>query len=252
MPGSRGRPWVVWEQPPGRPVLERGDVHVWRASLAPDADTLAILRALLSPDEHARAARFHFPRDRDAFATARGVLRVVLATYLDERPAEIAFRYTEYGKPMLSTARDVGSLRFNVSHARGVALCAVARETDIGVDVERIRDDFPITEIAERFFSRDEAEGLAALPTRQRYAAFFDIWTRKEAYIKARGEGLSHALESFSVTRVPGTVTPVLETIGDFRSHWSLEALDPGPGYAAALAVEGRIGSVRCWQWSAG
>ena len=240
----------VWPPPPEPLALDAGDVHVWRASLAMDAAALGALRATLSPDERQKADRFHFPHDRGDYVAARGVLREILGRYLDVRPEHVRFVYSRHGKPSLSADMDAGWLHFNVSHSQGIALCAVASETEVGVDIEHIREGIESAEIAARFFSRDEQSALDRLPPTRRLEAFFDCWTRKEAYIKALGEGLSHPLQSFTVPLGPGEASSVRRTDGsDTPARWSLEPLTPGPGYAGALAVGGVVRAVRCWQW---
>jgi 4'-phosphopantetheinyl transferase len=228
-------------------------VHVWRASLRRPASDIHELRSLLSEDERDRAAKFHFARDRDDFTVARAALRVILGGYLGLPPGRLRFSYTSYGKPSLDESAGVGAPRFNLSHAGGVALYAVAHGREVGVDVEQVRDDMACRDVAERFFSRREVAALCALPQGAQTRAFFDCWTRKEAYVKARGEGLSMPLDSFDVSLSPGEPAALLDTRGDAReaSRWSLRELSPGPGYVAAVAVEGDGWRLRCWRWDA-
>ena len=243
-------PSSVWLPPPERLTLDAGTVHVWRASLGMDASTLEALRTTLSPDEHQRADRFHFQRDRSEYIAARGALREIVGRYLEVRAERVRFAYSSYGKPTLSADMGAGWLHFNVSHARGIALFAVANERQVGVDIECIREDIETGEIAARFFSRDEQSALDRLPSHRRLEAFFDCWTRKEAYIKALGEGLSHPLESFTVSLAAGEACSLRGTgVQDAPALWSLEPLAPGPGYAGALAVEGVVSASRCLQW---
>jgi 4'-phosphopantetheinyl transferase len=142
-------------------------------------------------------------------------------------------------------------LRFNASHSNALALYAVAREREVGIDLEFVREDFAGFEIAERFFSPREVSALRALPEGERVEAFFDCWVRKEAYIKARGEGLSHPLHTFTVSLTPGEPAALLHTEGDSReaARWSLVGLYPCEGYRAALASEGGPPSLSCWRW---
>ena len=248
-------------RPGAFPALGRGEVHVWRTALDLDPARVAALAESLSPDERDRAARFHFERDRVRFIVARGVLRALLGRYLDLPAPALAFDYGAHGKPSLAAGpvgRAVGGspgaeVRFNLSHSAGVALCAVARGRDVGVDVEGLRADFATDEIAERFFSPAERAALRALPAEARCAAFFACWTRKEAYIKARGLGLSLALDAFDVSLAPDEPAALLATRDDpgARDHWSLRALEPGPGLAGAVVAEGRDWALRCWRWEA-
>jgi 4'-phosphopantetheinyl transferase len=231
----------------------RGDeVHVWRARLdGPSARTRELLSAL-SPDERERAWRFHFTKDRDHFVVARGLLRSILGLYLGREPGQLRFGYGPHGKPYLIGENDQDGLRFNLSHSHGLALLVVARARQVGVDVERVRPDIAGDGIAERFFSPQEVARLRALPAALQAEAFFNCWTRKEAYIKARGEGLSLPLDQFDVSLAPGEPAALLATRIDAEeaSRWSLMALAPGPGFAAALAAEGSGWRLKCWQWS--
>lgn len=243
-------PPAVWRPPPAQLVLDANDVHVWRSSRVVDAMALGALGGTLSPDERQRAGRFHFQRDQQDFVSARGALRDILGRYLGMRPEHVRFAYSSLGKPSLSDDMDADWLHFNVSHSRGIALCAVARDREVGVDIEHIRDDIERADIAARFFSRDEQSALVGLPSGRRLEAFFDCWTRKEAFIKALGDGLSHPLESFTVSLAPGKASLVHQTdASGTPSLWSVEALAPGHGFASALAVSGAVRAVHCWQW---
>ena len=238
-------------RPDPLPALGRDDVHVWRTGLDQPAAAVALLAESLSGDERDRAARFHFERDRRRFTVARGELRALLGAYLAVPAATIAFDYGSHGKPRLAGALAAGDLRFNVSHSAGVALYAVARGREVGVDVEGHREDFATAEIAERFFSPAERAALAALPPERRCDAFFACWSRKEAYIKARGLGLSLPLDAFDVSLTPGAPAALLATRDDpaERDRWTLRALDPGPGLAGAIAAAGRHWTLSCWRW---
>jgi 4'-phosphopantetheinyl transferase len=246
-------------RPGAFPALGRGEVHVWRTALDLDPPRVAALAASLSADERDRAARFHFERDRVRFTVARGVLRALLGRYLDLPAPALAFDYGQHGKPSLAAAavaRPVdgapgAELRFNLSHSAGVALCAVTRGREVGVDVEGLRADFATDEIAERFFSPAERAALRALPAGARCAAFFACWTRKEAYIKARGLGLSLALDAFDVSLAPGEPAALLATRDEpgALDRWLLRALDPGPDLAGAVVAEGHDWTLHCWTW---
>lgn len=246
----------LWLEGPERPLLREGEVHVWRAGLEPGGATLRRLWEILSTDEQQRADRFHFQRDRDHFVAARGGLREILGRYTGATPQSLRFSYDSFGKPSLSDSSpgvEVGGapLRFNVSHSGVVALYAVAAGREVGVDVERVREDFAGLDIAKNFFSPHEVAALSALPADERATAFFDCWTRKEAYIKARGQGLSHPLHLFTVSLTPGRPAALLRTEDDpaEAARWSLIELFPGEGYRAALAFEGEVSSLRCWRW---
>ncbi len=229
--------------------LSPDDVHIWRASLYVEAP-IAHVEQTLSPDERERAARYRFERDRDRYIVARGALRAILGRYLGLAPADPRFVYGPQGKPALAPEHGAG-ISFNLSHAGDVALYAVTRGRRVGIDVERVDPDIVGTTVAEHTFSPREVAALRALPRRQQPEAFFRCWTRKEAYVKALGAGLALDLRSFDVSLAPGDPPALLATRPDpyEAARWSLHDLDAGPGYTAALAVEGhdvRI-SLRPW-----
>jgi 4'-phosphopantetheinyl transferase len=193
---------------------------------------------LLSPDEQERAARFHFERDRQYFCATRAALRSLLSAYLKAPPLELSFQYSDKGKPGLDSRYLSCGIEFNVSHSGGLALLGFTLNRHIGVDIEKIRNDVDCEAIARRFFSAREQEQLSLLPADQRAEAFFRCWTRKEAFIKALGEGLSHPLDQFDVSLdVSGRVSLVTRPVAEDARHWSLHAVDAGPGYAGAFAV---------------
>jgi 4'-phosphopantetheinyl transferase len=239
-----------WNPPAADLKLGPDDVHVWRASLNSSTSSTEGLLEILDPDEQRRADKYHFKRDRERFIIARGALRQILSRYLVIAPVLIRFTYSPYGKPGL--AGEMKKLSFNVSHANEMALYAVAIGCEVGLDIEFIREDFAGMEIAERFFSPQEVADLRALPSDLQRLAFFNCWTRKEAYIKARGEGFSHRLAQFAVSCVPGQPAALLSTENDPRefSRWWLQELRPGAGYVAALALRGTPRRMSLWQWT--
>ena len=232
-------------------MLPHDEVHVWRAVLDQPGSRIHALHRILAADEQIRAGHFHFDRDREHFIVARGVLRAILGDYLNQAPECLSFCYGSHGKPALAGRSDLDTIRFSVSHSHGAALYALARGREVGIDIERIRSDLAITEIAERFFSPPEAARLRALPTEVQPEAFFRYWTRKEAYIKALGGGLSIPLDRSDVTAAAGESGPVVVPLQDpaGTSHWCVQELPAGPGYVAALAVEGQGWNLTCWQW---
>lgn len=236
-----------WHRAPSRPRLNGDEVHVWRVPLSRSAEEVASLRALLAEDEAARADRFHFPRDRARFVVARATLRLILGRYLNLPPQLPRFEYNAFGKPSLSDT----SLRFNLSHAGDVALYAVSAGREVGVDVESVSEKMNSDEIAGSFFSRREVETLLSLPPSARTRAFFDCWTRKEAFIKAIGSGLSHPLDSFDVSLAPDEPAALLHTHENPHeaARWTLRELSPGDGYVAAVAVEGGDWRLLCWDY---
>ena len=236
-----------WSPGPSAPHLAAGEVHVWLASLSVRAAALSTYLATLRDDERERAARYHFNRDRDAYIAGRGILRELLGRYFSQQPSDIKISYSDYGKPYVVGA----STRFNLAHAGGLALFAFAQDTAVGVDLEQERELDDALAIAKRFFSPVEWESLAALPSVEQRAAFFRIWSRKEAFIKAVGQGLSYPLDSFEVTAAEDETR--LLRVGDDSAEagaWSLLALPVPAGYAAALAV--RLPEVRLCTWRHG
>lgn len=216
-------------------MIRAGDIHVWTL----DLDQLAEERdasAVLSADELARAQRFHFDLHRRRFVAGRRALRTTLGRYLDAAPADIKFDVNAFGKPTIGGT----ALRFNFSHSAGAALLGITEHREIGIDIEKVNPTADLLPTARAFFSPDEFAALAAQPEKKRPAAFYHYWTAKEAYVKARGQGLSLALDGFSV---PGKSK---ECFGLLRSEegpdelrrWTLCSLDVVRGYEATLAVE--------------
>lgn len=235
---------LTWSQPPARLTLAMGEVHVWRLALDQPEPVVAEFRSTLEADELVRASRFHFEKHRRHFMVGRGGLRYVLSQYLDAKPGEFRFSYGVYGKPAL-----VGEgPRFNMSHSHGMALFAVAADRELGVDVEHVRADFATADIARRFFSRLEVATFNTLPTEEQPAAFFRCWTRKEAYIKAIGRGLSEPLDAFDVTLAPGEAAELLRADRGDVSRWAMFDIDAGDDYAGALAVEAPVADIRLWE----
>jgi 4'-phosphopantetheinyl transferase len=227
-----------WRHPAGQAVgaLSAHDVHVWHwrheAAFAHDADPYRPLSA----DERARAARFLVEKPRTEFVATRSTLRQILGAYLGAQAESLSFRYSDRGKPSLDRHPEIC---FNVSHSEGLSVLAVARGHDVGVDVEWIRSDVEAAALAERFFSPAERETLLKLSGEVIQQAFFRCWTRKEAYIKARGDGLSLALDSFDVSLEPEATSALLRTRPDSTQArlWVVSNLALARGYAGALAL---------------
>ncbi|HET7150702.1 MAG TPA: 4'-phosphopantetheinyl transferase superfamily protein [Candidatus Acidoferrum sp.] len=238
---------------PGSFQLASDEVHIWRASLDVHPETSVRLYATLSPDERARSARFHFERDQQRFIVARGVLRCVLGRYLQTEPGQLSFVYNAFGKPDLSP-EFANPLKFNLSHSAGLAIIAIAGASNVGVDLEYIRAESDYVDIARHFFSQAENDYLISLPNQLCAKTFFNYWVMKEAYLKARGEGLAIPLNSFSV---PLTTDPAQAPVdfyvpsGDIfpPKRWSLYTLRPARGYTGALAIEGTGWRLHQWRW---
>ncbi|MBV8823197.1 MAG: 4'-phosphopantetheinyl transferase superfamily protein [Chloroflexi bacterium] len=244
-------PDEIWVAPPAHVYLASKDVHVWRACLYVSPAEVERLQQMLAPDEWKRAKSFYFEKDRQRFIVARGLLRTILSLYLGTEPDALLFHYNAYGKPALVCTPGEKQISFNVSHTRGIALYAVTLQRSIGVDIEHIDAKVGGNDIVEHFFSQREISAFRALPSALQREAFFRAWTRKEAYIKARGEGLSRPLDQFGVSLAPGEPAALLETKDDpsEAARWSLRDLSAGSGYLAALAVEGHDWQLQRWQY---
>jgi 4'-phosphopantetheinyl transferase len=229
--------------------LPEDEVQIWRVELDAIAADESRWLKVLSPDELARASRFHFSRDRQRFVAARAWLRTILAGYLRTDPNSLSFSYSKKEKPFLEPAHADSGVTFNVSHSGGIALLAFTRRRDIGVDVEQIRAESDWEGIARRFFSAHEQSQLATLPTEEKVDAFFRCWTRKEAYIKATGDGLSLPLSQFDVSLAAGEKNALLamRPDGSEADRWLLREVPAGPGYIAALCVRGRDWKLKDW-----
>jgi 4'-phosphopantetheinyl transferase len=225
-----------------RPELPYNEVHIWQADL--DAMDWPENRSLglLSQDEYERAGRFRFARDRNRFMTGRQLLRILLSAYLKTDLMGVSFHYSPNGKPSLGNGHDASEIKFNVSHSDRMALFGFVRRRELGVDIERIERDVGIREIAGRFFSYAEQQAFEQVPAELKQETFFRCWTRKEAFVKAKGNGLSLPLDQFDVSLLPKQSAELLRTWPDpeERDRWSMWDLDVGPGYAGALVVEGK------------
>ncbi len=232
-------------------MLCEGEIQAWFAWLDVAATELEAFRVTLAPDEIARAARFLYDRDRNRYIAARGMLRILLGRYIAVRPEALSFTYGKHGKPALE--KPASDVRFNVSHSDSLALFAFTLRREIGCDVEQLRDDVLRDGIAERFFSPGETAALKALSPEQRNLGFFNCWTRKEAWIKARSEGLSIPLDSFDVSLAPGDAAALLKTRPDSAeaARWSIQAPEAPAGFTAAVAVEGSPCRLLLNVWSA-
>ncbi len=223
------------------PALGEAEIHLWSVPLDPSPEEVASLQELLDPDEMKRALRFRFDRHRRRFIVGRGMLRRILGSYLGHDPRDLAFAYGEKGKPSLDARFSSSGICFNLSHSSELAFYGMTRGGELGVDVELRRPMPDAEQIAERFFSASEKEALRAIPQERKSEAFFNCWTRKEAYIKATGDGLSMPLDRFDVTLTPGEEARMVSAEGsrEKAASWSLFHLEPAEGYVAAVAIPG-------------
>lgn len=229
-------PWSLAPQPLR---LNANEVHVWSFRLDAPSMSLASFLSLLSQDEHERARRFHFDIHRNRFVVGRAMLRLLLSRYLQIPAQSLEFNYGHFGKPALAGTLNGTQLRFNLAHSDELALVAITRTGEIGVDLERVRPPTDMNELVARFFSSREARQFQKLPLEQKPIAFFNLWTRKEAWLKATGQGIGHLLNQVEVSFLPGERARLLtlpESLGS-NSKWSLHELSTGPGFVASLAV---------------
>jgi 4'-phosphopantetheinyl transferase len=230
---------ILWPLAPNRCALAANDVHVWAAYLNLRPEALARLAAILSAEEQERAGHFRFDRHHNRFIAARGFLRSLLAIYLECAPDELQFEYSQNGKPALNGSFAGSGLAFNLAHSQDLALIAVTRLGPIGVDVEQIRPVADADDLVERFFSPREIALFKTLPDEQKNAAFFNLWTRKEAWLKATGEGIVHSLNRVEVTFLPGEPAQLLAfpEKPTLKSEWGLRELTPTTGFVGAVAL---------------
>jgi 4'-phosphopantetheinyl transferase len=228
-------------------ALLENEVHIVRIQLTAVAAEESRWQEVLTTDERERADRFHFEIDRRNFTACRALLRVFLGAFLQQPPPTLRFSYSAHGKPELAGLDTPDKLRFNVSHSGGLALLGFVRGRRIGIDVEAFRRDADRAAIVRRFFSSAEQQAIAALPEPEQEAAFFACWTRKEAFIKAKGDGLSLPLAQFDVSvGADGALLATRPHAGEV-ALWRLRSLQPGAGFAAAVAVEGEGWTLRDW-----
>ena len=222
--------------------LKKDTIDIWCISLDLDDPCLHLFEQVLSEEERSKAMRMRIEEPRKHYVAARAILRQIIATYMKEKPERLEFRYGPNDKPALAEEFSSTGITFNMSHSHGLALYGVTLEREIGVDIEKIRQDMAITDLAKRFFSTREYDKMIKLPAEQQVQGFFNCWTRKEAYLKSTGQGLKFPLSHFDVSLAPGEPAALLEhqTDPEQVSLWSIAELDVVPGYAAALSVEGK------------
>jgi 4'-phosphopantetheinyl transferase len=242
----------LWPSPPDVLSVAWEDVHVWAISLQISSVALGHFAIMLAPNERQRADAFHFDRDRDRYMAGRGTLRTILARYLNTHPRTIALEYGPHGKPTLAERFARSRLQFNLAHCEDRAVLAVARGRAVGIDLERVRSMDDAQEMAADFCSPRENDEFQCLPPIDRDAAFFRLWTRKEAWLKATGEGVGRSLDKVEVSFRKGQAPCFIrlpEEAGPPAGGWRLHELTPAPGFVAALALPGQEARVSCWNW---
>ncbi len=268
----------AWLSPPPTFALVPNEAHVWLIEANDAVVRASRLETLLSSAERERTARFKFERDRRLYTVAHAALRSILAGYLNVAPGDLEFEIGPRGKPRLAPTFSNDSLEFNLSHSSEVALIAVTREQEIGVDVERIKEDFAFAEVAERYFTTREVSAIRALPEDLQRRAFYQCWTSKEAFLKAKGVGLSGELDEVEIVLAgeggapranpwhlpvgpgggilsqspgprPGLESKDLVQVKSTLPGWHLSELNPCDGYVGAVVLDGREFDLECYNW---
>lgn len=240
-----------WNAPPTQLLLSRKDVHIWRAALDLPSKSVRELKGSLSINERLKAERFSFERDKSQFVAARGILRLILSSYLSVEPGAIQFSFEKNGKPRLQNVFGKTDIQFNLSHSQGLALYVFTLGHEVGVDIEYIREISEMEQIVEQFFSVRERVFFSTLPASQKQETFFNWWTRKEAFMKATGDGLSYPLDMLDVSAGAAKSVKLLRTVGDVKEgpRWLMWDVRPAEGFMGAVMVEGGGWDVQCWQW---
>lgn len=233
---------------PPVPEVSGSSIHIWQFPLALSGTSLNDFTALLSEDERARRSRFRFEKDARSFTVARASVRSILGGYIGSRGHDLRFDYSHHGKPALSDVSN--DIRFSISHSGDLAMLAVTRGSEVGVDLELIRDNIEIDQLAARYFSEQEGASLRKLSDGERMRAFFRCWTCKEAFLKAQGLGLSRSLGSFDVEVNPDLPARLLATRpnSEEAALWSLHDISAQDNYAAAVAWEGSISWIKIFR----
>ncbi len=235
--------------PPESLQLDHHQIHIWSVDLEQSAAVTQRYSQLLSPDEHHRSQRFYFERDRRRFTLARGSLRQILGRYLNQDPASVRFQYGSYGKPaLLNSTHQAHPLSFNVSHSHELSLIGLTWNRQIGVDVEYLRPLSDPLQLAERFFSHQEYQFLKSQPIAQHQLIFLQLWTAKEACLKATGKGLSGLEYVELAVSTEGPLSPLAIQPEEDITQWSLKQWVPRDYYLAALAVKGLNLEISCYQ----
>lgn len=231
------------------PLLGEDELHVWYARLDRGEEVCPDPGQVLSGDEQQRAARFLLPRDRQRFAVARSFLRLVLGRYLDAEPGSLRFAYGDQGKPRLADPFSDRGIEFNLSHSGDLVVVALSLERPLGVDVEAIRPELAIEDLARRYFAADEIACLLAQEAGCRREAFFRIWARKEAFLKALGTGLGAGLDTFAVSADPDRPTEVVTLAPSHQplgaGSWFVYPLRLPAGFVGAVCAAGGSLAIR-------
>ena len=234
----------IWQSPPQELILSNSEVHLWYVHPLTQVSPASL--HLLSSDERDRAAKYRFDRDRDRFVAGRSALRIILGRYLGEAPERLRFQYGPHGKPALCDSE----VRFNVSHSQDHVLIAVSRDREVGVDIEVVEGTSDPLELSQRFFTPRESEMVQQASADRQTPLFLSLWTRKEAWMKAKGTGLSEPLDRFDVSDILNVLglSKVIDT--DSETIWSIGELQPSKNVVAAVAIEGAVTRMSYWRAS--
>ncbi|QMU66418.1 MAG: 4'-phosphopantetheinyl transferase superfamily protein [Flavobacteriaceae bacterium] len=238
-----------WSTPLKQTSLQRNQIHVWKATLDVSENKHHVFWSYLSDDEKQRANTFYFKKDRDYFITARGILRELIGQYLNKKAIDIEFGYHTHGKPFM---RNDAELEFNISHSKNMALYGFVKKDEIGVDIEFVDQKIEAMQIARHFFSSYEITALGDLPQQHKASGFFNCWTRKEAFIKALGTGLSFPLDQFAVSLAPEKKATLVHTMWDTdeAQKWNLFHVNPQSYFTGAVAIKGKVNEIRHFKYN--
>ena len=233
------------------PPLDPSEIHVWRISLSWPETVTSRLKNCLTAEESDRAASFHFIRHQRRFIIRRAILRQLLAAYQGGRAERVCLKPGPFGKPYIPGQDGPGGIRFNCSHSGDLGLIAISRGRELGSDLEQHRELPDAEDLAADCFSAAEVKELTGLPESRKTKGFFNCWTRKEAYVKATGLGLSYPMDRFSVSLAPGQPAALLDVAQDLDAvnKWTLVSLDVSQDYSAALVFSGRNASLQLLEW---
>jgi 4'-phosphopantetheinyl transferase len=242
---------VLWGAPSLPMALSSGEIHIWGADLGEPGMSMAQYYRLLSQDERKRAERYHFDKDRHRFILRRGILRKILGTYTNTPPERLSFGYSQRGKPELVDRAGMDEIKFNLSFSNRLAVFAFARDLEVGIDIENVRCVPEMGDMSFRFFSAFENRALQVLPETRKKYAFFSLWTCKEAFVKATGDGMSFPLNEFCVSLGPSPAPQLTSVRGNppASSRWSIFTFTPDIGYTAALAARSQTFQLAYWKW---
>lgn len=238
----------MWKTSPKTLELSDSKIDVWSVNINNYTNKLFDYWELLSSSEKEKADRFRFEKDKNCYVIARGLLRILLSRYLNIKSQKINFRYAEKGKPYLEHPSNI---KFNLSHSKNYIVLAFTKNIELGIDVEYAKNNLEILQVAESFFSKQEIKALKSVQSIYRLSAFYNCWTRKEAFIKATGDGLSFPLNQFTVSLESSESAELIETLWDNKEKdlWSLETFTPQKDYIGAVASRNKIKGINYYKF---